>query len=149
MESEDSGTRASTQTITEDQGWSTQDSDSLLKSRDTIDIHNGNGFRFLQRRISAKFHLAIFSFYIVTLVGVGILLSRSWSSGSKPYLYCELSALYSGTDIINAIVITAPANDAVEYYIGEFTDGNDPHGKFVGNPRPSLEKAWQDLLGRK
>lgn len=50
-------------------------------------------------------------------------------------------------DIANLFMI-APANDAVEYYVGEFSDSNDPHGKYVGEPRPSLEKAWEDLLGR-
>ncbi|TQV94645.1 hypothetical protein IF1G_06656 [Cordyceps javanica] len=59
---------------------------------------------------------------------MGVVLGRTLRSAKKPFLY-------------------SPANDAVEYYIGEFSDGNDPHGKYVGEPRPSLEKAWGDLLG--
>ncbi|OAA74696.1 hypothetical protein LEL_08277 [Akanthomyces lecanii RCEF 1005] len=128
MKSEESGTRASTPTITEDQGWNARDSDGLPRSGENSDRYDGKGFRLLQKKTSAKFHLAIFSFYILTLVGMGFLLGRSWLSAKKRYLY-------------------SPANEAVEYYIGEFTDGNDPHGKYVGKPRLSLEKAWQNLLG--
>ncbi|KAJ6784147.1 hypothetical protein PWT90_04177 [Aphanocladium album] len=59
---------------------------------------------------------------------MGILLGANWTTTKKAFLY-------------------SPANDAIEYYVGEFTDGNDPHGMYVGEPRPSLEKAWQALLG--
>ena len=149
MKSEESGTRASTPTITEDQGWNAKDSDGLLKPGKNSDRYDDKGSCPLQRKTSAKFHLAIFSFYILTLVGMGILLGRSWLSAKKRYLYCELRDLRSSAKDADTTVNTAPANEAVEYYIGEFTDGNDPHGKYVGKPRPSLEKAWQDLLGRK
>ncbi|ATY59809.1 hypothetical protein A9K55_006355 [Cordyceps militaris] len=128
MKSEDTGTRASTPTITEEQDWNAKDSDGLLKSKECNERHVVKEPRLLQRQISAKLHLAIFSFYILTLLGMGVLLGRSWKIAKRPFLY-------------------SPANEAVEYYIGEFSDGNDPHGKFVGEPRPSLEKAWTDLLG--
>ncbi len=149
MKSEDSGTRASTPTITEEQGWNAKDSDGLLKSEKNIERHDGENSQLFQRRISVKHHLVIFSFYILTLLGMGVLLGRSWTSAKKPYLYCELINFLFNLPFSNAKLLLAPANDAVEYYIGEFTDGNDPHGKYVGPPRPSLEKAWQDLLSRK
>ncbi|KAM3444983.1 hypothetical protein NHJ13734_000852 [Beauveria thailandica] len=128
MKSEDAGTRASTPTITEEQDWNAKDSDGLLKSKEHVERHDGNEAPLLQRRIAVKYHLAIFSLYILTLLGMGVLLGRSGKGSKRAILY-------------------SPANDALEYYVGEFSDGNDPHGMYVGEPRPSLEKAWEDLLG--
>ncbi|OAA74183.1 hypothetical protein ISF_01084 [Cordyceps fumosorosea ARSEF 2679] len=129
MKSEDAGTRASSPTITEEQDWNAKDSDGLLKSKENHESEDGKPTHFLQRKIPVKLHLIIFSFCVLSLLGMAALLARSWRGGTKkPFLY-------------------SPANEAVEYYIGEFSDGNDPHGMYVGEPRPSLEKAWQDLLG--
>ncbi|KAJ3494980.1 hypothetical protein NLG97_g3726 [Lecanicillium saksenae] len=127
MKSEDSDAGASTPTITEE-SWHAKDSDSLLKSRTSTEEDDEGNSNLLQRKISVKVHLVIFSFYILTSLGMGILLGANWTAAKRALLY-------------------SPANDAVEYYVGEFTDGNDPHGMYVGEPRPSLEKAWQDLLG--
>jgi hypothetical protein len=42
--------------------------------------------------------------------------------------------------------IIAPANEAIEWKITEWAHVDDAEGKYVGEPTPALEKAWEDIF---
>ncbi|KAH0541630.1 hypothetical protein FGG08_003920 [Glutinoglossum americanum] len=44
-------------------------------------------------------------------------------------------------------LLVSPANEVVEWEVGEWHSGDGLHEPYVGYPRPELEEAWAGLLG--
>lgn len=112
------------------------------------------------RRHALLIHAVIFILYAGSITALAVLLSRAWARIPTEILYCTCeryatpkTSLQRGRisrdDVHANTDREAPARVAADWEIRDFHFTSAAASKYIGPPRPELERTWAELLARK